>query len=81
MAEATVHAFPRTASPAEWPIRRPYLAALKDLGLSDGQIASYFGVQQDEVSVLRASYGIAEHSAPVRREPPKRRRFAWRRRA
>jgi hypothetical protein len=69
------------ASPAYWPIGRPYLAALKDLGLSDKMIAGYFRVEQQEVAVLRTSYGIAEHLAPGRGEPPKRRRFAWRRKA
>ena len=87
---AAVHAgAPRRAPPTTWPIRRSYLAALKDLGLSDGQVAGYFGVEQDEVGKLRACYGIAECSGPVtgpvtgpvRAEHRKRRLFAWRRKA
>jgi len=81
MPAAAAHAYDRwEASPAPWPIDRPSLAALKDLGLSDGQVARYFRVDQDEVSMLRVSYGIADHARPVRNAPPKRRRFAWRRR-
>ena len=63
-----------------WPIERPYLATLKDLGLSDGQVASYFRVAEDEVAMLRASYGIAEHQRPVGHKAPSRRRFSPRRR-
>lgn len=66
---AATHAYDR----APWPIERPYLATLKDLGLSDGQVASYFRVKQDEVAMLRTSYGIAEHPRPVTTKPPKRR--------
>ena len=68
------------ASPARWPIDRPSLDALKDLGLSDGQLARYFGVEEDEVAGLRACYGIADEEKPYRNAAPKRRRFAWRRR-
>ena len=61
------------------PIDRPSLAALKDLGLSDAQVASYFRVRQDEVAKLRTSYGIADRPESVR-STPARRRFDWRRR-
>jgi uncharacterized protein (DUF433 family) len=43
-----------------WPISAGELASLVDLGLSDDQIASYFGVQREKVSALRAYYGLAE---------------------
>ena len=82
MSAAAVRAVdPWQASPAEWPIRRSCLAALKDLGLSDAQVARYFRVRQDEVTMLRACYGISDHPGPVTNDPPRRRRFAWRRRA
>jgi hypothetical protein len=45
-----------------WPISPGELASLVDLGLSDDQIASYFGVQKEKVSALRAYYGLAESS-------------------
>jgi hypothetical protein len=81
MPAAAAHAYDRReASPGRWPIDRPSLAALKDLGLSDGQLARYFGVEQDEVAGLRACYGIADQARPDRNSAPKRRRFAWRRR-
>ena len=73
---ATAQAYDRNS----WPIERPYLATLKDLGLSDGQVASYFRVRPEEVARLRASYGIAEHPRPVRHREPSRRRYAPRRR-
>jgi ABC-type taurine transport system substrate-binding protein len=79
---AAAHAYDRwEASPARWPIDRPSLSALKDLGLSDGQVARYFGVEQADVAGLRASYGIADQALPIEIAPPKRRRFAWRRRS
>jgi hypothetical protein len=71
---------PWDAAPGAWPVDRPSLAALKDLGLSDAQVAGYFRVRQDEVAMLRTSYGIADKPAPVSSAPPRRRRFAWRRR-
>ena len=81
MAPAAVYPFrPRTPVPPAWPVERPCLAALKDLGLTDGQVAWYFRVNQDEVAVLRTSYGIAERIELVRSEPPRSRLFAWRRR-
>ena len=67
--------------PPHWPIGRPYLAALTDLGLSDERIACYFRVERQEVAVLRTSYGIAQHVEPGNSKPPKRRRLAWRRKA
>jgi hypothetical protein len=81
MPAAAARAYNRwEASPARWPIDRPSLAALKDLGLSDHQLARYFGVEQDEVAGLRACYGIADQARSDRNAPQKRRRFAWRRR-
>ena len=67
------------------PIDRPSLAAFKDLGLSDAQVASYYRVQQHQVAMLRAAYGIADRAGPVTSEPPasaasRRRRLPWRRR-
>lgn len=59
----------KPARAARWPIRAASLAALKDLGMSDGIIASYFRVKPEEVAALRRSYGIAE---PVRQSPPPR---------
>ena len=68
------------------PIDRPSLAALKDLGLSDAQVASYCRVPQHQVAMLRAAYGIPDNAAPVTSESPtsaasRRRRLPWRRRA
>lgn len=81
MSPATLYSFePLQPVPPAWPVERPCLAALKDLGLTDGQVAWYFRVNQDEVAVLRTSYGIAERIEPIRAEPPKPRLFAWRRR-
>jgi hypothetical protein len=71
---------PWAASTANWPARRPDLAALKDLGLSDSQIADYFGVRQDEVRMLRMAYGISDHPGSLGGDPPRRRRVALRRR-
>ena len=66
------------------PIDRPSLAAFKDLGLSDAQVASYYQVPQHEITMLRAAYGIADHAGPVTSAPPasaaaRRRRLPWRR--
>jgi hypothetical protein len=41
-----------------WPVDRASLAALIDLGLSNGQIGKYFAVKQDEVRRLREDYGF-----------------------
>jgi hypothetical protein len=41
-----------------WPVDRASLAALIDLGLSNGQIGEYFAVRQDEVRKLRDNYGF-----------------------
>jgi len=82
MPAAAAHAYDRwEASPGRWPIDQPSLAALKDLGLSDGQVARYFQVSQDDVVGLRACYGIPDQARPIGNAPPKRRRFAWRRRS
>ena len=70
----------QTTNPGDWPVSRPSLAALKDLGLSDGQVARYFGVTQHEVARLRASFGITEHAPPARNETQRRRRVTSRRR-
>ncbi|HUE45289.1 MAG TPA: hypothetical protein VMO81_03465 [Aestuariivirgaceae bacterium] len=68
------------------PIDRPSLAALKDLGLTDAQVASYYRVPQHEVAMLRAAYGIADQAPPDTSVNPtsaasRRRRLPWRRRA
>ena len=68
------------------PIDRPSLAAFKDLGLSDAQVASYYRVPQHQVAMLRAAYGIADHAAAPTSAAPasaasRRRRLLWRRRA
>jgi hypothetical protein len=43
-----------------WPVSSGELASLVDLGLSDDQIARYFGVEQVKVSGLRAYYGLVD---------------------
>lgn len=48
-------AFVATAS---WPIGPAELEALVDVGMSDGTIAQYFGVELDEVRSLRARYAM-----------------------
>ena len=68
------------------PIDRASLAALKDLGLSDAQVASYYRVPQHQVAKLRAAYGIAEQTPTVSSgssagAASRRRRLPWRRRA
>ena len=78
-ADMSAAAMQRT-EPTDWPVSRPCLAALKDLGLSDGQVARYFGVPQNEVAILRVSFGIAEHAQPARRGTQRRRPIAPRRR-
>ena len=45
-----------------WPVSSGELASLVDLGLSDDQIARYFGVEQVKVSALRAYYGLVDSS-------------------
>ncbi len=78
MSAAAVQAIdPRDAAP----IDRPSLAAFKDLGLSDAQVASYFRVPQHEVAKLRAAYGIADQTPTVTSAASGRRRLPWRRRA
>jgi hypothetical protein len=62
------------------PIDRPSLAAMKDLGLSDAQVASYYRVPQHHVAKLRAAYGIADIPT-VTSAASRRRRVPWRRRA
>jgi hypothetical protein len=56
------HADTLSKSPSEvysaWPIGSRELASLLDLGMSDDQIAKYFGVKRLKVSALRAYYGI-----------------------
>ena len=71
---------PWDAAPGAWPVDRPSLAALKVLGLSDAQVAGYFRVRQDEVAMLRTSYGIGDRPESVRSAPARPRRFTWRRR-
>ena len=41
-----------------WPIGTGALAALVDLGMSDGAIAEYFDVERAAVTELRADYGL-----------------------
>jgi len=43
-----------------WPISRPSLDALVDLGMSDACIAHYYDVNSDEVAALRRRYMMAE---------------------
>jgi hypothetical protein len=45
-----------------WPISAGKLVSLIDLGWSDNQIASYFGVEPVKVSALRAYYGLDDHA-------------------
>jgi hypothetical protein len=78
MPAATVQAI----DPGEFsPIDRPSLAAMKDLGLTDAQVASYYRVPQHEVAMLRAAYGIADQTPTVTSAASRRRRLPWRRRA
>ncbi len=41
-----------------WPISPASLAALTDMGLTEGQIAQYFAVEALAVRALRRSYGF-----------------------
>ena len=43
---------------ARWPVDRAGLAALIDLGLSNGQIGQYFSVGPDDVRLLRERYAF-----------------------
>ncbi|MDQ0314259.1 hypothetical protein [Amorphus orientalis] len=43
---------------AEWPIAAPYLRALKDMGLTDVQIARYFHVEAESVAELRDTHHV-----------------------
>lgn len=43
---------------AQWPLDRAALAALKDLGMSDAAVASYFRVEPADVAELRQDYGL-----------------------
>jgi hypothetical protein len=43
---------------AAWPVGPASLAALTDMGLSESQIAQYFGVEALAVRALRRSYGF-----------------------
>jgi hypothetical protein len=63
------------------PIDRPSLAAFKDLGLTDAQVASYYRMPQHEVAMLRAAYGIADPTPTGTSAASRRRRLPWRRRA
>lgn len=81
MPSAFVHPIAsRRTEPRQWPIERAYLAALKDLGMSDPTIAQYFRVELDQVAQLRSSYGISEAQVlPIRLS--RSRLFPWRRSA
>jgi len=46
-----------------WPITRPSLDALTDLGMSDALIANYYDVNREEVAALRQRYGRARQAA------------------
>lgn len=52
--------FPRPTAPANgrWPVPKPALIALVDLGLSDGEMAAYFGVGIAAVGDLKARYDV-----------------------
>jgi hypothetical protein len=63
------------------PIDRASLAAFKDLGLSDAQVANYYRVPQHDVAILRAAYGIADQAPTAASAASRRRRLPWRRRA
>lgn len=64
----TAHATPRHAleralqqsfvEGVAWPVSPAALAALVDMGLTEGQIAQYFGVETLAVRALRRSYGF-----------------------
>jgi hypothetical protein len=41
-----------------WPVGPASLAALLDMGLTEAQIAQYFGVEALAVRALRRSYGF-----------------------
>ena len=43
---------------ASWPIEPAALEALLGIGMSDGKIAEYFGVELDAVRSLRARYAM-----------------------
>lgn len=43
-----------------WPVPRASLAALSDLGMSDGHIAAYFGVTRGDVAAVRRPAGAGE---------------------
>lgn len=43
---------------ASWPIEPAELEALLGIGMSDGTIAEYFGVELDAVRSLRARYAL-----------------------
>ena len=49
---------PKPMEEIMWPIQPAALAALIDLGLSEGQIAAYFSVEPAAVRALRRNYGI-----------------------
>jgi len=54
---------------AKWPIAAPYLRALKDMGLTDVQIARYFDVKTESVAGLRDTHsveGLLEDDEAVR---------------
>ncbi|HEX9464222.1 MAG TPA: hypothetical protein VGB82_16610 [Alphaproteobacteria bacterium] len=46
------------AADERWPIGRPALAALVDMGLSNEAIAAYFSVGAPLVASLRQDYGL-----------------------
>ena len=47
-----------------WPIGRPALAALVELGVPDEIIARYFMVESDSVAALRARYRVRRSASP-----------------
>lgn len=58
MGEFEEYATAEGAAAALWPIAAPYLRALKDMGLSDQQIARYFRVTPAKVAELARSYAV-----------------------
>ena len=50
--------YPPCLHSRRWPVDRPALAALVDMGMSDRLIADYFNVSADRVATLKAHYNL-----------------------